>query len=64
MYSCYDFDIARGIREALLNDDLRAKLLARGRQQVASFSWDRTAKRVLSIYEEAAMGRGVVGRTA
>ena len=58
------FDIARGIREALLNDNLRATLAKRGRQQVASFSWDRTAKRVLSIYEEAAAGRGVVGRTA
>jgi glycosyltransferase involved in cell wall biosynthesis len=49
------FDIARGIREVLLDDALRAELIRKGREQVARFSWDRTAKEVLEIYQEAAV---------
>lgn len=46
------FDIARGITEVLLNDDLRASLVVKGRKQAASFSWGRTAREVLDLYEE------------
>lgn len=48
------FDIARGVREALLNEPLRAELIQRGRAQAARFSWERTARAVLEIYQEAA----------
>jgi glycosyltransferase involved in cell wall biosynthesis len=48
------FDIARGVREALLNESLRAELIQRGRVQAARFSWERTARAVLEIYQEAA----------
>ena len=48
------FDIARGIRDALLDDALRAELVARGYQQAARFSWERTARQVLEIYQESA----------
>ena len=48
------FDIARGIRDVLLDDALRADLIRRGREQAARFSWDRTARQVLEIYREAA----------
>jgi glycosyltransferase involved in cell wall biosynthesis len=51
------FDIVRGIREVLLDDELRATLIRKGREQAARFSWSRTARQVLEIYEEAAMGR-------
>ncbi|MBI3666368.1 MAG: glycosyltransferase family 4 protein [Acidobacteria bacterium] len=44
------FDIARGMRQALLDEDLRRELSLRGRRQVACFSWDRAAERVLEIY--------------
>lgn len=47
------FDIARGIREALLDETLRAELIRRGRIQAARFSWERTAREVLEIYREA-----------
>jgi glycosyltransferase involved in cell wall biosynthesis len=47
------FDIARGIREVLLDDELRAGLIRRGREQAARFSWERTARQVLEIYQEA-----------
>ncbi len=50
------FDIARGIREVLLDDALRAELIRRGREQAARFSWERTARQVLEIYLEAARG--------
>jgi glycosyltransferase involved in cell wall biosynthesis len=48
------FDIARGIKELLLNDRLRADLIERGRQHAASFSWRYAAEQVTRIYREAA----------
>lgn len=46
------FDIARGIKELLLNDERRAELIEKGRRHAASFSWERTAKEVIEIYRE------------
>jgi glycosyltransferase involved in cell wall biosynthesis len=46
------FDIARGIRDVLLDETLRADLILRGRAQAARFSWSRTARQVLDIYQE------------
>jgi glycosyltransferase involved in cell wall biosynthesis len=46
------FDIARGITEVLLNDELRQELIYKGRRQAARFSWTRTAEEVLRLYEE------------
>ena len=46
------FDIARGITEVILNDQLREELIVKGRKQAASFSWARTADEVLQVYEE------------
>jgi len=48
------FDIARGIRDVLLDDRLREELVRRGRLQAQRFSWERTAREVLEIYVEAA----------
>jgi glycosyltransferase involved in cell wall biosynthesis len=50
------FDIARGIREVLLDETLRAELIRRGHAQAARFSWERTAREALEIYREAAAG--------
>lgn len=44
------FDIARGIREVLLDVPLREILRRRGFQQCARFSWERTARQVLETY--------------
>lgn len=46
------FDIARGITEVLLDDELRKELIVKGRRQAARFSWARTAEEVLRLYEE------------
>jgi glycosyltransferase involved in cell wall biosynthesis len=48
------FDIARGIKEALLDETLRAGLIRRGYAQAARFSWEKAAREVLEIYHEAA----------
>ena len=46
------FDIARGMREVLLNDTLREELIESGLEQARQFSWERTAEQVLQNYEE------------
>ena len=46
------FDIARGIKELLLNTKLRAELVERGHAQAASFSWQYAAQEVVKIYRE------------
>jgi glycosyltransferase involved in cell wall biosynthesis len=46
------FDIARGIRDVLLDDGRRNALIAAGRAQSDRFHWDNTAEQVLSIYRE------------
>lgn len=48
------FDIARGIKELLLNEKLRAELVAKGHKQAASFSWNYAAQEVIKIYREVA----------
>jgi glycosyltransferase involved in cell wall biosynthesis len=48
------FDIARGIKEVLLDDDLRKRLIEAGLQQAQSFSWERTAREVLATYTRVA----------
>lgn len=47
------FDIARGIREVLLDESLRSELKIRGLEQSRRFRWEDTAREVLSVYEEA-----------
>ena len=47
------FEIARGIKEVLLDEELRTTLIRCGREQARRFSWERTAREVLEIYHEA-----------
>lgn len=51
------FDIARGMREALLDETLRAELIRKGYEQARRFSWRQTARQVLEIYREVAERR-------
>ena len=51
------FDIARGMREVLLDRELRGWLARRGFDQLKQFSWERTASQVLATYEEIASSR-------
>jgi glycosyltransferase involved in cell wall biosynthesis len=51
------FDMARGIREVLLDEALRAQLIATGYEHVKQFSWKRTATEVLAVYNDAVPAR-------
>jgi glycosyltransferase involved in cell wall biosynthesis len=46
------FDIARGIRDVLLDQDRRIALIAAGLAQSKRFHWDNTAQQVLNIYRD------------
>ena len=48
------FDIARGIREVILEPEFRRELVHRGYERLKAFSWDATVKQVLQVYDEAA----------
>ncbi len=48
------FDIARGLKEALLHPDQRAHLVDAGKLQAQRFHWETCAQNVLSIYREIA----------
>jgi glycosyltransferase involved in cell wall biosynthesis len=46
------FDIARGMREVLLDPGLRCRLISQGFEQVKKFSWERAAREVHQAYLE------------
>ncbi len=50
------FDISRGIRQVLLDDALRQRLINLGYQQVQRFSWEESVRRVLHLYMQAVAG--------
>jgi glycosyltransferase involved in cell wall biosynthesis len=52
------FDIARGLRQVLLDDEFREELRRRGYEQVLRFSWDRSARKVLQIYRRVTSRHG------
>jgi glycosyltransferase involved in cell wall biosynthesis len=45
--------MARCIGEVLDNKELRNKLILAGRKQAAKYSWEKTAKETLMVYEAA-----------
>lgn len=51
------FDIARGLREALLDDVIRYRLIHAGYAQARRFDWKRTAEKVLEVYREVARNK-------
>ena len=46
------FDVARGLRALLLDDDRRRELSKRGQAQALRFNWDHTTRAVLDVYRE------------
>jgi glycosyltransferase involved in cell wall biosynthesis len=51
-------DIALGLRDVLLDEQLRARLTAAGRQRVRDFSWERCARGTVDAFAEALRRRG------
>ena len=48
------FDIARGLRELLLDDETRQRVIHAGYLQARRFDWKRTAEQVLEVYQDVA----------
>jgi len=46
------FDVARGLRALLLDDDRRRELSKLGQAQALRFNWDHTTRAVLDVYRE------------
>lgn len=51
------FDIARGLRETLLDESVRRRLVEAGFMQSRRFDWKRTAENTLAVYRETARKR-------
>ena len=47
-------EMADAIERALVDKDLRAELIAKGRENLTRFSWERSARETLAVLEEAA----------
>jgi glycosyltransferase involved in cell wall biosynthesis len=47
--------IASGLADVATDEELRARLVARGRRRAAQFSWTRTAEQTLAVYSEASL---------
>lgn len=45
-------DIANQIKKALLDKDLRKKLIQKGFEQIKKYSWEKMAKETLKIYSK------------
>ncbi|MBI4889518.1 MAG: glycosyltransferase family 4 protein [Acidobacteria bacterium] len=45
------FDIARGIKEVLLNEERRKQLISLGHERCLHFRWEETAREVLEVYD-------------
>lgn len=54
------FEIARAIKQVLLDPALREQAVTRGRQQVKKFSWRTAAERVVETYRAVTEKRDVV----
>lgn len=46
------FDVARGLREVLLDEERRRRMVAAGLEQARRFHWDNTARDVLAVYHD------------
>jgi glycosyltransferase involved in cell wall biosynthesis len=46
-------DLTEKINEVLNNDNLREKLIKDGFERIKNFSWEKTAKETLDVYEQA-----------
>lgn len=56
------FDIMRALRQCLLDRATRDQLKERGYRQVAQYSWERSALRLIDIYTEVSAGQAQPSR--
>ena len=58
------FDIMRGLKQCLLDRPLRERLKERGYLQVKRFSWERSTRRMIEIFEEVGRKRPAVSKSS
>ncbi|MEY2413954.1 MAG: hypothetical protein QOD84_2560 [Acidobacteriaceae bacterium] len=51
------FEIMRGLHRVLIDPAVRERLKQRGYEQAKKFSWDDSARKILSVYEEVASAK-------
>jgi glycosyltransferase involved in cell wall biosynthesis len=51
---CDEQTIAEGMEQALVDKELRSRMMNRGRMRAAQYTWTRTAAQTLTVLEEAA----------
>lgn len=49
---CNTDEMARAIGEVLTDEDLRQKMRAKGLKRASLFSWEKTARETLSVYQD------------
>jgi glycosyltransferase involved in cell wall biosynthesis len=54
------FEIMRALHRVLLDQPLREKMKERGYRQVTKFSWEKSVRRIMDVYQEVAGPRGNV----
>src|SRR6202167_3043178 len=52
------FEIRRALQQALLDPEVRDRMKQRSYEQTRKFSWDKSAPRILDVYQEVAGPRG------
>jgi glycosyltransferase involved in cell wall biosynthesis len=52
------FEIMRALHRVLLDQPLREKMKERSYRQVTKFSWEKSVRRILDVYQEVASPRG------
>jgi len=50
------FEIMRAVQRVLLDQSLRDRIKQRSYEQTKKFSWDKSAQRILEVYQEVAIG--------
>jgi glycosyltransferase involved in cell wall biosynthesis len=53
------FEIMRALHRVLIDHPLREKLKQRGYEQASHYSWEKSARQILEVYENVAGGRPV-----
>jgi len=49
-------ELTEALRNVLSDDKLRGELVEKGLERVHEFTWDKTARNMLKVYEETCSG--------
>src|SRR5271168_3570064 len=58
------FEIMRALHRVLMEQPLREKMKERSYRQVKKFSWEKSVRRIMDVYQEVLSARGKAGSSA